>query len=185
MSRNVSSPMLAVVTSNFVRPAFMAALTFRSGTRYVWTGIGNLVYGGNTFRGVGSLGKIGTVSEGTQVRADGTTVSLSGIDPALLSDSLTDIQVGAPAIVYFATVDANSNIVGTPYTLFSGLVDKPLITPGMDDISISLALESLLSNLQRPTQRRWTAADQQLDYPDDSAFNWVEILNDQALRWGS
>lgn len=185
MSRNLPAPMLSGITSNFIRPALMADLTFASGTQYVWTGPADLPYNGNTYRGIGSLGSIGSVTEGTQVRADGTTVSLSGIDPALLSDSLNDIQVGAPAVLYFILVDATLNIIGTPYIIFSGKVDKPTINPGLDTFTISLALESPLTNLQRPNARRYTSADQRVYYPDDTGFAWVELLNDIALRWGN
>jgi hypothetical protein len=185
MSRNLPAPMLAGVQSNLIRPAFMADLTFRTSTQYVWTGPSTLVYNGNNYLGIGSLGAVGSIMEGTEVRADGTTVTLSGIDPVLLSDSMTDIQVGAPAVLYFALVDTSLNLIGTPYVIFRGKVDKPTITPGLDTFTITLALESPLANLQRPNLRRYTAADQRLYYPDDTAFNWVEVLNDIALRWGS
>jgi hypothetical protein len=177
--------MLAGVQSNFIAPALMADLTFRSSTQYVWTGPSTLAYNGHNYLGIGSLGTVSSITDGTDVRADGTSVTLSGIDPTLLNDSLTDIQVGAPAVVYFALVDQSLALIGTPYIVFRGKIDKPTVTPGIDTISISLALESPLTNLQRPNQRRYTAADQRLYYPDDTAFNWVEILNDIALRWGS
>ena len=185
MSRNISAPMLAPLITNYVRPIFMAVLVFRSTTQYVWTGADNLVYEGNTYLGVGSLGKIGDITEGTEVKAYGTTISLSGINPTLLAESMTDIQVGAPATIYFALVDGNSNIYGTPYPLFAGTVDKPTVQIAPNTLTISLALETRMSNLQRAGQRRYTAADQDLYYPDDSAFDWVEILNDQALIWGN
>jgi hypothetical protein len=183
LSRNIPSGM--DVTQNRIRPIFMAILTFKSTTQYVWSGAGNLVYGGNTYRGVGSFGKLGDISEGTDVKAYGTTIQLSGIDPTLLAESLTDIQIGAPATIYFALVDANCNILGAPYPLFVGTMDKPTVQQAPDTITITISLENKLSNLQRATQRRYTAADQNLQYPDDSAFDYVEILNDQALRWGS
>ena len=50
-------------------------------------------------------------------------------------------------------------------------------------MTIALKLENRLVNLQRANMRRYTAADQNLYYPGDTAFNWVEILNDQALKW--
>ncbi|HLH35994.1 MAG TPA: hypothetical protein VKX41_15080 [Alloacidobacterium sp.] len=183
--RNLSSPMVQAIQSDYIRPAFLAMLNFTTGIQYVWTGPGPLVWNGNTYTGVGSLGQVGTISEATEVRADGTTVTLSGIDPALMGDCLNDVRVGAPAVIYFALVDQSGALIGTPYPLFSGTVDKPVVSVGPDSISISLALESRLTNLQRATQRRYTAADQHIKYPDDTGFNWVEILNDIALRWGS
>ncbi len=183
MARNLASAMLTSLVSNAIIPAFLAQITFRSTTEYVWSGNGDIVYNGNTYRGVGSLGKVSMMTEGTDVHAYGLQISLSGIDASLLSESMTDVQIGAPATVWFVLLDASGNILGSPYALFTGVVDKPTVTPGIDTITISLALETRLANLQRGSVRRYTAADQQVYYPGDTGFNWVEQLNDQALRW--
>jgi hypothetical protein len=183
LPRNISAPMLASLISSPIRPGFLAMLTFRTVTEYVWSGLGNLVYGGNTYRGVGSLGRIGSISEATEVRAIGTSVTLSAIDPALLAECLNDIQLGAPAKIYFALFDEALNIIGSPYPLFVGTVDQPVIQIGIDQMAITLKLENKLANLQRANMRRYTAADQGLKHPTDTAFNWVEILNDLALKW--
>jgi hypothetical protein len=185
MPRNISSPMLASLTSNAIIPAFLASIRFKSEAVYVWTGVGNLVYGGNTYLGVGSFGKLGRITEGTDVQAYGTSISLSGIDPTLLSECLTDIQVGAPVTILFALLSSTGAVLGTPYPVFSGIVDKPVISPGISEITISLALESRMANHGRASNRRYTAADQNLYYPGDTAFNWVESLNDQALLWSA
>ena len=69
--------------------------------------------------------------------------------------------------------------------VFSGQVDEPSITTGTDTVSITLSLESPMINHERASQRRYTANDQHANgYPDDIAFNWVELLNDIALQWG-
>lgn len=184
MARSLDPLIQEGLASGLISPAILAQFTFRSGVQYVWSGIGNLVYNAQTFVGVGSLGGLGVVTEGTDVEAQGTTVSLSGIDPTLYAECMTDIQLGAPAKIWFALL-SNGVLLGAPYLLFSGIVDKPTVSTGADSINISLALENRLTNLQRATQRRYTAADQHIKYPDDTAFNWVEILNDQALVWGT
>lgn len=183
MPRNISGPMLASLTSNNIRPAILATLTFKSQTVYVWSGIGSIVYAGNTYLGVGSLGRIDRVTEGSDVHAYGTSIALSGIDPTMLGECLGDIRLGAAAVLYFALLDGSGNILGTPYAFFSGVVDKPTITPGLDAITITLALETKLANLSRSSNRRYTSADQALYFAGDSAFNWVEALNDWGLKW--
>jgi hypothetical protein len=52
-------------------------------------------------------------------------------------------------------------------------------------ISISLALESRMADLQRASLRRYTAADQQGvgGYPTDTSLNWIESLNDASIKW--
>lgn len=391
MSRNLDGSLSAALSNKVIAPVILAALTLNSGVLYIWSGVGNLVYAGNTYLGVGMLGKISPISEGSGVTADGMSITLSGIgkspfndalippgvsnpatvptgqfvawavplsvsifnvnetvgtiitanaaDPAsntaassfiektesasigsnycvgaawsefllptlppgavvqnifpvvmaaekwtngnadiyygpsvfvepngslptgsilmdggvtlgstfpsteffgntyvanfgssldslgdqvicaTLSDSLNvvgintlevsfvgfaiyytapsnvpnlinqaiaDIQIGAPAQIYFGLFNLDScELIGNPYQVFKGQVDQPSINISTETASITLALENKLSNLLRPTARRYTAADQHLIYPDDIGFNWVEILNDIALRWGS
>jgi hypothetical protein len=181
--RNLPSPMITSFTGNDVAPVVMLDLTLKSGVAYVWSGVGNLIYNGNTYLGVGSFGQVGDIVEGVEVRADGTTVSLSGVDSTLLNDCLNDIQLGAPVTLWLAVV-SEGQLVGAPYALYVGTVDKPTVPIRPDVLTITLALENRMLNLQRPTMRRLTSSDQNYYYPDDTGLNWVEQLADTALVWG-
>jgi hypothetical protein len=186
MARDLSTPMISgpgSITSNHVYPAFLVDITFHTQTEHVWTGVGNLVWNGNTYKGVGSLGKVGAISESAELSAQGTSISLSGIDPVLLAESLGDIQLMAPADIWFVLFDQYGNILGTPYLAFGGVVDQPVLDIGTEELRIELKLESRLADLQRASSRRYTSADQMLYYPTDMGLHWVEILNDQALLW--
>jgi len=184
MSRNVNATLLAEMGKPQVCLVVLVRLTFRSGTRYVWSGVGPLVWNGNTFLGVGSLGSVGSINGGMDVTANGTSVTLSGIDLVYLNESMTDIQIGAPAEIWYGAVALPNTMVGAPYRVFRGTVDKPSVSVGTDKVSITLALETRLFDLQRAQQKRYTSGEQNLKYPDDSGFDWVESLSAQALRWG-
>jgi hypothetical protein len=185
MPRNLDPATLAELSAGNVSPAFLVSLHFKSGVAYVWSGIGPIAYGGNTYQGVGSLGEISAISEDSEISARGIVLTLSGIDRTLWADCMSDIQIGAPASVLFGLLTAGLQFIGSPYTIFGGIVDQPKISVGGDTLSISLALENNLIDLKRASNRRYTAADQRLRYPTDIGFNWVEVLNDIALRWGS
>lgn len=180
--RNLSTAMSAAITARLVQPAILAQLTFKSGTVYVWIGRGDLVWNGNTFKGVGNLGGIGTITETTTVQAAGTSVSLSGVDPTLYADCVSDIVTGKPAKIWLACL--NGNTVIDALLMFSGLIDIPTVTEGPDDIAISLALENRLTNLQRASRKLYTSSEQRRKYPNDSGFDYVEVLQDTANLWG-
>jgi hypothetical protein len=103
---------------------------------------------------------------------------------SLIYEALNDIRIGGPVKIWFGLMSGGA-LIGTPYLVFRGMVDKPTVKTSPETSKITLQLENRMVNLQRANQRRYTAADQQIDYPDDSGFNWVEILNDIALRWGN
>jgi hypothetical protein len=177
--------MQTALSNGTICPVIMLVITFASQTCYVWSGVGELVYGGNTYLGVGSLGKVSTITEGIEVRADGTSIELSGIDSTWLGETMTDVRLGAPATLYFGLLSLTTGqLLGNPYPIFRGSVDQPTISVSGQTFSIKLALENKLVDLQRPNMRRYTSADQRLAYPTDSAFGWVEQLSDQSLIWG-
>ena len=96
---------------------------------------------------------------------------------------MDDIQLGASAKLWFALL-SQGTIIGAPYQAFSGLADQPTVSEGGDTISITLALETRMTNLQRPRMSRYSSADQRILYPTDSFFFYVPQLNDVALVWG-
>jgi hypothetical protein len=182
MPRDLPSLMIAPITSNAVSPCYLLDIQLVSGTEHVWNGVGTVSWNGNSYKGVGSFGAVSDIQEGSEVKADGTSVSLSGIDPTLLNETLNDIQVSAPATVWMGVFSEGAIL--TAYKIFGGTVDKPQVGIGVDAIAITLALETKLANLQRANNRRYTAADQRRYYTDDSGFNWVEQQNDIAEIWG-
>ena len=192
MPRNVDTSLMAALAGANVYLAVLASLNFRTGTQYCWTGPGPLVWNGMTFLGVGSLGKVGSITDASESNAQGTTVELSGLDAIWLADVQTELRQGAPAKLWLAALTSSLGIVGTPYMLFRGQIDKAnvQVTPPSPDgdgtSSISLNLETRFMNHGRPNARRYTSADQRANgYPTDSAFDYVEMENDLALRWGS
>ena len=160
MARDLDTLLAAALLNASVRPLILVQLTFASQICYVHSGVGTFVWDGMSFLGVGSLG------------------------PTLCGECMADIQLGAPAKIWIALLAGGTTLIGAPYLWFSGAVDKPVFSTGGDTMTIALALENKLINLARPSMRRYTSADQRLEYPTDTAFSWVEQLNDQALIWG-
>lgn len=184
MARELDGTYAGGLSAPVIMPIRLVMLTFASMVKYVWSGVGTLSWNGNDFGGVGSLGQVGTITEGVNVEANGTTVSLSGIDPTLLSECLTDIQIGAPARIWRG-LWSNGALYGTPYQTFRGYVDKPVINISAETLAITLSLESRIVNLGRASYRRYTAADQHLQYPNDCGFDWIEEIQDIALKTGT
>src|SRR6266702_2510988 len=105
---------LAAIQSPKLRPAFFVEAHFVTGPIYVWTGRGSIVWNGQTWLGVGSLGSISTIEEGAGVDAKGITLTLSGIDATLLADVMTEFQVGLPVLVRLGLFDANLALIDDP-----------------------------------------------------------------------
>jgi hypothetical protein len=180
--RNLSSAAVGQLTASQLYPALLVDITFLTGVYHAWTGVGNYSCNGNTYIGVGDLGKLGEISEGTDVNANGTSITLSGIDNTLLADALSEVGALLPVTATLAFFTPSIALVASQ-VIFQGVVDKPTIKIGTDTSTITLNLETRMLLLQRGTQRMWTQADQALDYPLDTAFRLVSALQNAAYAW--
>jgi hypothetical protein len=181
--RAVSAANAGQLTATLVRPVFLVSLAFANETVYAWTGVGNLVWEGNTYLGVGQLGNVSPIVEGSEVSAQGITLTLSGIPANLLSDSLTEIQAGNLAQVYLGFVDQNGVLVDDPIPAFIGLLDQPTIDASTDTATIAITVENRMSDMNRARGGRYTDQDQRSRYPNDGSLKYVHFLQDSRIGW--
>lgn len=185
MSRGLDVLIAAEIQKGTIRPVLLYEGEFATGTAYLWSGLGPLVWNGHTWTGVGVLGGVSSVEETAEVKAAGVTVSLSGIDSDTLSAALNAARQGAPGKIYLAFLDSAGALVGQPYPAFSGRLDVPTIDEGGETSAISFTYESRLADLERPRERRFTPDDQRIDYPDDKGLDYVPGLQDKTFTWGT
>lgn len=197
MPRLMTTAMQAALCPPVLRCALLASLQFADGTQYLWSGLGPLVWNGNTYQGVGSLGSITTISEDSTVEAKGVAFELSGIPASLVSEVLWETRLLYKAQAYFALWDASGNMIPDPVLSYQGKMDQPTISDDGKTCSISIACENVLVDLNRSCFRRYTNDDQQMDLAAtltrlglpsdtvDTGFRWVAGLQEQITFWGT
>ena len=186
MSRNINPESLAALQTGNVRLAILISMAISSGTAYVWTGYGNIVYNGNTYLGMGTLLNISNIAESNTVVSQGVTLTLDGVSPDNISQALTDVPQGGAVYIYLVFMTAANAIIGVPITTFSGQTDGITINENPDgDCSVSLDVENRLTQLQRDRTFRWTMAQQAELYPGDQGFLYTANLQDYVALWGA
>lgn len=188
MAREIATATAEACSGQSLAPIFMADIETAGGNVRMWTGLGSIYYGGNEFLGGGDLVSVSSVEEkhGDQVEAQGLAFSISGVSPDQLSVALGEVRQGLPATLYFAVVDeASGALIGEPVIVYSGLTDIPTIDDTGTEITISLATESKIIDLERARSRRYTPEDQKAVYAGDKGFDYVATLTDAEISWGS
>lgn len=185
MPRAMSSDLLAAIQASLLRPAIFVDITFADGTVFMWSGSGPITIGGHTWLGVGSFGGISVIEENTNVEARGITLTLSGIDSAMLAEALQQIQIGQPVTVWIGFYDPTNTFVIAPIPAWSGRVDQPTIELGGDKSVISLNAENILLSMNVATDRRYTLEDSQINTPGELGFQFVNSISEITLYWGS
>jgi hypothetical protein len=85
VTRGLSPSMLTGIARTDVRPILLFEGQFDGGFVRFWTGYGTISWNGSDWIGAGQLIGISDIEENAEVVATGITVSLSGVDPALVS----------------------------------------------------------------------------------------------------
>lgn len=184
MSRDISAGVQSAISATEVQPIILFEGSFASGSVYVWSGYGDLTWDGNTYSGVGTLGAISNVSEGSEISARGITVSMSGIPSDLISLVLGDVRQGAVGKVHMGFLDSSGAVIDDPILMFEGKLDVPSIQEGADTSTITLSYESRLIDLQRARESRYTNEDQQRAFAGDLGCEFVPSLQESQITWG-
>jgi hypothetical protein len=122
--------------------------------------------------------------ESVDVRADGLTLTMSGIRQADIEQALEDTIPGLSCKIWFGVLDEMGNVIADPYMAFAGRTDVPSVAEGADTATVSLTVENRLIDLHRSRERRYTNQEQQLLSPGDRGFEYVEQLQEWNGTWG-
>ena len=186
MPRQMTPAMLSAIQSNSILPGIFVTITFQTGPVYLWTGYGSVVWNGNTWQGIGTLGQISAIEEGANVEAKGIVLSLSGFDANLVNLVLDELKLGAPATLYLGLFGGSPlALLGNPIPIWAGRTDQASIEVSGATASVSLNCESRLLDMNLSTARRYTNDDQRLDYPQDRGLEFVYSLVETQITWGA
>ena len=186
MARNVTSAFVTASQAGTVFPFYLAEIWDEDGALRVWTGYGDLSWGGYTWIGTGTLGSVSAIQETADLYAAGADFALQGAPGELVSMALGTMRQGLPAKLYLGFFDADTGaIVADPALVFEGLTDVPEIEDSGADSVITISAENELIRLETPVARRYTHEDQQINYPGDKGFEYVPTLQDVKIIFGA
>lgn len=184
MANRLSGAAQAEPFQDVVRPALLVELQFVTETVRVWSGVGPLAWDGQTWAGVGLLGRVSAVEETLELRAAGASFQLSGVPADLIHHVVAEPIQRRQVRLWLAFFDADWQLVPEPVLLFSGRMDTVEIQDGGPTATITLYAESRLRDLERARLRRYTDADQQAEYPGDLSLAYVAPLQELSILWG-
>lgn len=184
MPRSMSTALNTAFSAQDLLPVAFLQAQFRTGTVYLWSGFGTISWNGQTWTGIGDLGSITPIEEGTNVQARGLTIALSGFDATLVSLVMGEVQLGLPVTLYLGAFSGGS-IIPTPIAAFAGRIDQPTIEVSGETASISINCESRLIDMNTSVSKRYTDDQQQTDFPGDTAFSFVMGIINATIYWGN
>lgn len=185
MARDLTSAVDTALAQGTVRPVLFFEGEFAAGTVRLWTGLGSITWNGSSWLGAGELLNVSSIEASGDVRAQGVTISLSGMPGSLISLALAQAQQGLPGRIYLGLMDSAGAVIADPHLAFSGRLDVPVIDDAGDSCTITISYEGRLIDLQRARERRYTDEDQRIQHPADRGFEFIPSLQDAQIVWGA
>ena len=182
--RTITTAALAALVAPTVQPVYLVACGFTSGIDYLWTGSGTVAWNGQDWSGQGDLLGVSSITQTSDLSAEGITISLSGINPANVSSTISDVATYVTVDIYLGFLSGGA-IIANPVHVFSGHLDVPTIQDDGDTATISISAENDLLILGRSSMRRYTNDDQQILFPLDTGFQYVPVVQAWKGNWGT
>jgi len=170
--------------SNLHFPALvLVELDFADGVVRVCNASYTFSWDGNDWLGMGTLGSIEAISEGSALQMYNCALTLSGIPSDLISEALSQNYQGRNAIIRIAPLNSDYTFIADPVIVFKGRMDTMDIEIGSTS-KLSLSVESRLVDWDRPRIRRFNDDDQRSEFPNDRGFKYVAQVVQKDLKWG-
>lgn len=183
MARSLPAALSTEFGKRELEPFYAVEMLFDSGDVRFWTGIGDITANSETWQGAGTVLSISNSTENTELSADGLSLTFSGLDSSFVAISLTENYRGRVAKVYIGALSDGAP-VSDLYQVFGGRMDTMTINENGQTATLSITLENVLIDLERPRVRLLTNEEQLLRYAGDNSLDQVANLQDRQIAWG-
>jgi len=184
MSRTLPSALQTELNANELKPFYAVEFLFDSGTVRFWTGYNEITANGHTWLGSGLVMGIATSSETTDLSANGMTFTFSGLDSNFVAIALRENYRGRIARLYLGALNSINQPVSDLYQLFAGRMDTMSIQEDGQSATLTINVENVLIDLERPRVRKYTNEEQLARYPNDNSLEMVASLQEKDIAWG-
>jgi hypothetical protein len=181
----------AAVEQPTVYVAYFVELQFSGGTVRVCSYSQPYTWGGFTWAGLGSVGSISQIQEDTEFGSNNIMLTLNISDPSVLALAVAspDTYRGKIAKIYFAPLNSDGTLIGTPVVHWRGTMDKMQSSiSGNGEGRITIVCETSSFPLKRRIPLRLNAEQQKqrmvhLGMTTDTGFDYLIDLLARPIPW--
>lgn len=184
MSRSLPAALSTELNAKELKPFYAIELAFDSGTVRFWTGYGDINASGNLWIGSGSIMAISSSQEVTDLSANGLTLTFSGLDSSFIAIALQQNYRGRSAKLYLGALDSDNQPISDLYQVFAGRMDIMTIQENGSTATLTISVENVLIDLERPRTRKYTNEEQLARFSGDNSLEGVANLADRQISWG-
>ena len=162
------------------RARFFVRLALQSGDLLLHTGVGERLFMGLVWYGVGMLGKVGEIPAGEDNSTNRIRLTLHTTDLAVLADIAENDPIGKDCEIYLVTLDEQYRVSNSQLLESGYIVSAEVERGSVSQIMLAVSGESERWKQARLNQR-WNHATQTALYPGDLFFS-EQGATSNALR---
>lgn len=189
MARDLTAGMITEVQESLIKPVWILRLDIDTDPLYAWTGRGDFsptgtgdsALDGNTFIGLGNIGKIGDIedtengSNAVQLVLPGVDLNETALQEVVLNERLWQNRQGW---IWFGLLDTTYNTIISPTRVKTGRMDQMTVSGSGSTGTVTVALESHQSYVSQALNTRYSQQDE-LDGTDTSQDYVHDLANRQ------
>ncbi|WP_435007979.1 hypothetical protein P12x_005245 [Tundrisphaera lichenicola] len=184
-SRDITSTTISAAQAPEIHPVLFFKMEFDSANINLHSDLGTIVWGGDTYTGVGRLGNISTADEVSDLSSSQINLSLSGLPLDLAGVLFNEQYQGRLATLYLGYLNLTTRVlVDTPAILYKGLIDTADFSQDKT-FGITLSVGNRFAAWDKPVIRRYNNATQQSRFPGDTGLQYIEQTSNKTIIWGS
>ena len=144
----------------------------------------DITWNGNQYLAAYGLG-YSAISETSELLVNSCTISLSGVDQAVVAALLQETYLNRKIKVRLAMVDVDRVVHADPVLIFDGRMNRPTVVTDPDSGTVVCTVEGVShwTDFERRKGRHSNNVEQQSHFPGDLGFANVASLPDQIF-WG-
>lgn len=146
----------------------------------LWTGEGDLEFGGQTWRGGGAALRVSEVETASGEPDRRVTLTLSGIPRDLRREFLQDEGPLPVTVGWIYSTDRGGTWTEIPIS-FRGRLSTPALSDGV----LTVEIETQRGDVDRGRPLRWSHEDQQRRFPGDLGMEYMrKLAHDDGIETG-
>ncbi len=146
----------------------------------------DITYNGNIYLGNSKVLKMGKLVQTSDLRINAITLEFDAAEPSLTSLFLNNSQVARAVEIYYAILNDDYSIAGTPILMERRSIDgDPAITdnPKTGKAVLKIKASTDWANSKATNGRATTPERQHQEFPNDTGFDYAPMAS-KEIKWG-
>lgn len=186
MTRTIATATQDELAKAQLAPIIFVELDFASGFIRMWSGVGPIIWNGQTWTGGGQLLEVSSIEETKAVESTAASITLSGVPSELVAVAYGDFSQGRPVRIWLGMLNPTTGaVLADPVQIFAGRMDTIGDSDSGETATIAVSAESNLADLDRLRVRYYTDQDQQRLFESDRSLRYIPSMQDRPITWGT